>query len=365
MALLIASCQSPAVRPGECTTKRECGAEEECVAGRCVSVDAPGGPCQGDDCGAVDAGHSVTADAGLACTEDEACGAPDRVCAGGVCVAGCDRPGGILCDADSECDRTTGRCRAGEALTCSTDDMCAPPESICGDASLCVAGCGAGGDACDAEQGEVCNKQTGRCVRVEGRCERDPQCRVPDEVCEGGVCIPGCAAPGGIRCEGLNLCVAGTGRCAPARRVNVARRATRWAASSVLSPSYGPEKAIDGLVTEQSKWTSDGSSRASWIALDLGQSYDIHAMRLLFAGAAGEHYEFNVVAHRLEAGASLDGPWTEVHRREDVQRPNSFEADFATPFATQFIRLVVTDPGIDDYTRIAEIELYTLVPEDN
>ena len=69
---------------------------------------------------------------------------------------------------------------------------------------------------------------------------------------------------------------------------NLALGASDWSASSVYNADFGGNKAYDGVIDAGSKWTSDGSSATSWMALDLGTNCDITGFIVRHAGAGGE-----------------------------------------------------------------------------
>jgi PKD repeat protein len=140
---------------------------------------------------------------------------------------------------------------------------------------------------------------------------------------------------------------------------NVARTAVAWAASSVYSAAYGGDKAYDGVVSVASKWTSNGTTAESWLALDLGRSYDVTQFVVKHAGSAGELTGYNTQAFRLESGTSLSGPWTtRATVANTAQTDDASTVTLAGPVATRYVRLYITDAGIDNYARIPEFEVY-------
>ena len=139
---------------------------------------------------------------------------------------------------------------------------------------------------------------------------------------------------------------------------NIARRAVNWLASSSFSSDFGGNKAYDGVITASSKWTSNGTTVESWLALDLGASYDLSGFIVRHAGAAGELTGFNTQAYRLESGSSLSGPWTTLATINNAAQENSTTTLLPSTVATRFVRLYITDAGIDNYARIPEFEVY-------
>ncbi len=139
---------------------------------------------------------------------------------------------------------------------------------------------------------------------------------------------------------------------------NLARNAVAWSASSSFSSDYGGDKAYDGLVTGASKWTSDGSSSTSWLALDLGTEAEISGFVVRHAGDAGEEQYYNTQSFLLESGTSLDGPWTALATVDNSQQDDTSTTVLDAVETTRFVRLDITDSGIDNYARIPEFEVY-------
>ncbi|GMR24355.1 MAG: hypothetical protein BMS9Abin37_2887 [Acidobacteriota bacterium] len=139
---------------------------------------------------------------------------------------------------------------------------------------------------------------------------------------------------------------------------NVARGAINWLASSAFSADYSGDKAFDGVVSPDSKWTSDGASEVSWLALDLGASYEVESFIVRHAGAGGEQSYYNTTAYRLESASSLSGPWESLVSVSNTSAENETTSALAARVTTRFIRLFITDAGTDRYARIPELEVY-------
>ena len=139
---------------------------------------------------------------------------------------------------------------------------------------------------------------------------------------------------------------------------NVARTAVGWTASSSYSAAFRGDKAYDGIVSAASKWTSNGTTADSWLALDLGRSYDVTQFVVKHAGSAGELTSYNAQAFRLESGTSLSGPWTTQTTVANTAQANTSSVTLAAPITTRYVRLYITDAGIDNYARIPELEVY-------
>ena len=139
---------------------------------------------------------------------------------------------------------------------------------------------------------------------------------------------------------------------------NVARSAVGWAASSTYAAAYGGDKAYDGTVSAASKWTSNGTTSESWLALDLGRSYDVTQFVVKHAGSAGELQAYNTQALRLESGTSLSGPWTAQATVANAAQAPTSTVTLASPLTTRYVRLYISDAGVDNYARIPELEVY-------
>lgn len=151
-------------------------------------------------------------------------------------------------------------------------------------------------------------------------------------------------------------------RSSPPLGDNVARGAINWLASSVFSSAFGGAEAYDGIIGSESKWTSDGASVESWLALDLGSSYDVNGFIVRHAGAAGEATYVNTGAFRIEQGEGLSGPWTTLASVTNPAQENVSVTTLSQIVSLRFVRLYVTDAGADDYARIVELEVYGEAP---
>jgi hypothetical protein len=139
---------------------------------------------------------------------------------------------------------------------------------------------------------------------------------------------------------------------------NVARGAINWSASSVYASDFGGANAYDGVVSAGSKWTSNGASAESWLALDLGGEFDVTGFIVRHASAGGEPAIYNTTAFRLERGASLTGPWTTLATVTNTSQSASSTTTLASAQTMRWVRLTITDAGIDNYARIPELEVY-------
>ncbi|MCB9653304.1 MAG: pre-peptidase C-terminal domain-containing protein [Deltaproteobacteria bacterium] len=243
-ALLLSVCVLSACA-GEapaCVSDRDCDASMQCVANVCVET-SPTGMCAiDDDCAKTDQcieGHCAAIEidcsrcapemicnpsTGLCrrpdsvpdpesdrtCSRDEDCSPPTSICgAEGLCTPGCVEDAAPLCEAPETCDALTGRC-VETTTACDTDDACDPPRTIC-DTHQCVDGCTTSSVACEA--GTTCNPDRGRCETTVVTCTQDSECLEANRICDlaTGDCVPSCVETG---CTEQFMC-GQTGRCEP------------------------------------------------------------------------------------------------------------------------------------------------------
>ncbi len=119
-----------------------------------------------------------------------------------------------------------------------------------------------------------------------------------------------------------------------------------------------PAKAVDGTVTNNSKWCSTTDVGAQWLMLDLGQSFNISRWIVKHAGTGGETTDYNTRDFRLQK--SSDGnSWTDV---DSVTNNTASITDrTVAPFQARYVRLFITNPQTASYNRAAriyEFELY-------
>lgn len=117
-----------------------------------------------------------------------------------------------------------------------------------------------------------------------------------------------------------------------------------------------PAKAVDGTVSNNSKWCSNASGD-KWLKIDLGQSYNITRWIVRHAGAGGESTSWNTKNFKLQK--STDGTnWVDV---DTVTNNTANVTDrTVTSFSTRYVRLYITTPtqNTDPAARIYELELY-------
>lgn len=137
---------------------------------------------------------------------------------------------------------------------------------------------------------------------------------------------------------------------------NLAGGATQVAADSVNTSGQSAAKAVDGFL--ETKWCSLPTTAEHWLKLDLGANRTVTGYIVRHAGAGGELAHYNTQQFSIQSGTSYNGPWTdEVVVNNSGQFPVSTRS-YLTPKTLRYIRLYVTDAGIDTYARIPEFEVW-------
>lgn len=136
---------------------------------------------------------------------------------------------------------------------------------------------------------------------------------------------------------------------------NWARSAINCDRSSAYSSQYDCNKAYDGGYTGSTKWVSNGSTQTSWMTLDLGALRNIKQFKVFHAGSVGEPTSSNTRAYQIQYSNSFTGPWYTILNANNSAQANS--NTYAVNLTARYVALLVTDPGIDNYTRIVEFEV--------
>lgn len=140
--------------------------------------------------------------------------------------------------------------------------------------------------------------------------------------------------------------------------VNLARSATQWPTDSSYGPDWTGAKAIDGVISGSSKWCSTNASSTHWLALDLGGSRTVNGFVVRHAGAGGEETYYNTKSFRLQSASSINGPWTDECVVDNTAQANVTARSYNTPKTLRYVRLYITNSGIDNYARIPEFEVW-------
>ncbi len=145
---------------------------------------------------------------------------------------------------------------------------------------------------------------------------------------------------------------------------NIAPSAIQVMTDSHHDASSTGEKAIDGVIAADSKWASAGTSPPHWLQLDLGEVHNLSGFTVRHAGAAGEPSYFNTQAFQLQTAPTASGPWNIDSLVFNPAGANSTSRSYYRPQSVRHVRLFITDPGIDNWARIPEFEVYEAGPAD-
>jgi lysophospholipase L1-like esterase len=139
---------------------------------------------------------------------------------------------------------------------------------------------------------------------------------------------------------------------------NLARLASSWQTDSNYSADFDGSKAIDGIVSPNSKWCTANTSPPHWLALDLGATRLVNGYIVRHAGDAGEYTYFNTKSFRIQSAPSMSGPWTDETVVDNSAQTNVTVRSYNNPKLLRYVRLYITNPGIDNYARIPEFEVW-------
>lgn len=131
---------------------------------------------------------------------------------------------------------------------------------------------------------------------------------------------------------------------------------------SIYGSQWAGPKAIDGVVSVASKWVSAGTAPPHWLALDLGGDYVVTGFVVRLPGAAGEPTTYNAEAFAFQTASSLSGPWSTEVSIDNSSRANVVTRSYVAPRSLRYVRLYITDAGIDNYARIPEFEVWGPFP---
>lgn len=138
---------------------------------------------------------------------------------------------------------------------------------------------------------------------------------------------------------------------------NLSLQATQVQTDSNYDGNYTGQKALDGVVSAISKWTSAGSSPPHWLALDLGALKTVNGFIVRHAGAAGEPSYMNTKSFAIQSSSGPDGPWVDEALVDNSAQEAVTARSYVTPKQLRYVRLYITDTGIDNYARIPEFEV--------
>jgi hypothetical protein len=153
--------------------------------------------------------------------------------------------------------------------------------------------------------------------------------------------------------------------------VAAATMGAKAAASSVLSPDYGPEKAINGkwavrdpdaALGSPDKWNSAaGAGGPHSLVIDFGQPRTIHRVVIRHegvVGAFGGETKYNTADFQVQFAAAAAGPWTGLVAPV-VGNTASLTVHSFAPKSVRFLRVFVTKgSAFDAQARIYEVQAF-------
>ncbi|MCX7918968.1 MAG: discoidin domain-containing protein [bacterium] len=143
---------------------------------------------------------------------------------------------------------------------------------------------------------------------------------------------------------------------------NIALSCASSQTDSIYGSGWEGYKAYDGVISGSSKWCSNGTPPPHWLALDLGQPRWVSGFTVQMPGAAGEWIIYNFKNFQIQSGTSLNGPWTTEFTVDNSPQFSSVNCLYNTPKQLRFIRIYITNCGIDNYARLPEFEVYETLP---
>jgi hypothetical protein len=124
--------------------------------------------------------------------------------------------------------------------------------------------------------------------------------------------------------------------------------------SGTYNTKYVGENAVDGIVSNNSRWLSENTDGEHWIEIDLEQEYKINSFKTLM-GVSGN---FSNAVPEFIFQAEIDGEWVNIVEVTGNVDPE-YEA-FFPEVTTSKVRYFVPDYP-DNLVRLYEIYVYTTV----
>ncbi|MCX7766116.1 MAG: hypothetical protein N2246_05355, partial [Candidatus Sumerlaeia bacterium] len=95
-----------------------------------------------------------------------------------------------------------------------------------------------------------------------------------------------------------------------------------------------------------------------WLTINLGKPRAINGITVRMSGAAGEWIVFNLRQFVVQTGNSFSGPWSTDFTVSNLPQFSFIHCLYETPKLAQYVRIYVTDCGVDNYCRLPELEVY-------
>jgi hypothetical protein len=137
------------------------------------------------------------------------------------------------------------------------------------------------------------------------------------------------------------------------KRINAALNKS-VTSSDDLSADYTGRNAVDGAITNASRWVSDAGNGAHWLEVDLGQPYAVDGFKT-YIGSGGN---YNYPVAQFEFQAYVDGQWSAI-----VSVTGNSDARYGRDFdsvTTDKVRYYV--PAYSgNQIRMYELEVYSTI----
>ncbi|MCL4514717.1 MAG: discoidin domain-containing protein [Firmicutes bacterium] len=133
----------------------------------------------------------------------------------------------------------------------------------------------------------------------------------------------------------------------------------RVAAADGYMPGESPDKAVDGVLVDNSKWCYNSFIlEPHWWKVDLGDIHEVDKFVIKHAGAGGETPSWNTSDFRIQYSATGDEPWVDLVTV--AGNNSSVTSHYIEPLGLRYLRLYVTRPTNtnDTAARIYEFEAY-------
>ncbi len=139
---------------------------------------------------------------------------------------------------------------------------------------------------------------------------------------------------------------------------NLSLTAAYFIESGRYSSAQAGWYAMDGA--SGTKWCCDASQTGgtATLAVDLGSTCTVTGYIVRHAQWGGEPYYMNTKYYKIESSTSIFGPWTVEYDVDNSCQDQYNRFVYATPKNLRYVRLTITNPGIDSYVRIPEFSVY-------
>ena len=137
-----------------------------------------------------------------------------------------------------------------------------------------------------------------------------------------------------------------------AEEMNNLAASTRAFSSSVFQDNYQPDKAVDGIVSDESRWVSHKYKGPHWLELHFGAAFEFGSAHVYSGWKQGSAIR-NFSLQYLKGGKWIDIPGGRVKNNPDSK--TAIRVTFDKPVISTKIRFVSPDDG---HVRLKELLLF-------